>query len=253
MSKLAYVVIFLSNLWIWRILNNNVYIFVLLVLLYVLLFYLTKSYNKKLLYTNLFILAVLSIFQIKTTTPTNLTLITNEDRLVIDTRLNEYPPVSFGYKTKRVWIPAAYWLEARGETIAWSRIKSSFFEILSINNYFFANHPRQRVGYTEFEKFPYIMLPFFLTGLYFFIKDKKIFMFIFLLIPLLLVSVVGDRNMLGVLLLYPFIATAVAYGVSKTYLLVNYKFPKKKYILYFVFAVILAVVLMQNYLYETAV
>jgi len=46
------------------------------------------------------------------------------------------------------------------------KFKRNFFTLLDTNYYFFANHPRERPGIKETEKFFWGLLPFFLLGLF---------------------------------------------------------------------------------------
>ena len=95
----------------------------------------------------------------------SLTLLNNDQIRIKDMRLKSYPPVYLTFDTKTLWIPVAHWFEERKESIAFFRILKNVSETVDLNLYFFANHPRERVGYNEFEKFPYIFIPAFLAFL----------------------------------------------------------------------------------------
>ena len=60
-----------------------------------------------------------------------------------------------------------------------SKWQKNVFESLDINNYFFASHPRERLGISEYKKFPFIYLPVFLFGLFQIIKKKHAFLFLY--------------------------------------------------------------------------
>lgn len=57
-------------------------------------------------------------------------------------------------------------------TFCFYKYQKNFFQGLDINYYFFANHPRERAGVKETEKFLWIFLPFFLLGTYWQLKTK---------------------------------------------------------------------------------
>jgi hypothetical protein len=50
-------------------------------------------------------------------------------------------------------------------TYSVNRVSQNVFELLDINRYFFASHPRERVGIKEFSLFNFFLLPFFIFGL----------------------------------------------------------------------------------------
>ncbi len=196
----------LANLWIYKILFANFFLAVLAVLCTILLHNSIERHKKTKLYLLVFILLLL--FQITTTKKVSLTSIANDDRRLIDLRLRAYPP-----QLLRV----GHWLEERKESVMVARITRNLFENLDPNLYFFANHPRERVGVREFEKFPYIFLPFFLIGLVKILQklDKHKILLISFLIPLILLSLIGNQNEFGPLALFPFFAVTISLGLPR--------------------------------------
>lgn len=99
---------------------------------------------------------------------------------------------------------------------------SNFFQGIDPNYYFFANHPRERAGITEKDKFSFIFLPFFILGLFFAIKERKYFSFIYFFSLLIFFSffVNIDTNFI---LLYPAIVYFISNGLLATldYLLIR--------------------------------
>jgi hypothetical protein len=173
-----------------------------------------KSQSKK---GFIFLFLLLLFFQWKTTEKTSLTVLTNSDIMVRDMRLNEYPPVKISLVGKTVWIPIAHWLEGRRESIAFYRMLNNFSEVVDPNLYFFANHPRERVGITEFEKFPYLLLPFFVYGLVAIISKRKFNknLKISFFAPILLLTFIGNKNNLGPFSLFPFIVVVCTLGLNQ--------------------------------------
>lgn len=213
----------LVNLWIYKIFTVNFLLGILILLATIFLFT-----NKK--YFLLFFIPIL-FFQIQTTNKTSLMEISNDDRRIIDMRLRAYPP-----KLLRL----GYWLEERKESIILNRITTNLFENLDPNLYFFSNHPGQRVGIKEFEKFPYILLPFFLLGMFNLIKKKNMmFWSMSFLVPLMILSMIGNKNNLGPFSLFPFFVVSVNEGLKK----IPNKYLK-------IFIIVLIVVLIQIISYE---
>ena len=191
--------VLLANLWIYKILFANFILGVLVIICTILLYKGSK----------LFLLAfvLLLVFQVKTTRIYSLTNIANDDRRLIDLRLRAYPSK---------YLRVGHWLEERKESIALGRITRNLFENLDPNLYFFANHPRERVGIKEFEKFHFIFLAFFLFGLFDLIAARQwLSISLSFLLPLLILSFVGSQNILGPFSVFPFVAVCITTGVKK--------------------------------------
>ncbi len=212
-----------ANLWIYKVFAVN---FLLGVLILISTILLLKS-NK------LFLLLFIPVlfFQIQTTKKTSLTAISNDDRRIIDMRLRSYPPK---------FLRLGYWLEERKESLFFNRVATNLFENIDPNLYFFANHPRQRVGIKEFEKFPYVLLPFFLLGVFDSLHRKnKLFWLISFLVPITILSIIGNKNNLGPFSLFPFFAVSIYKGLKKL---------RSKYLT--IIIIVLALVLIQIISYE---
>jgi hypothetical protein len=129
-----------------------------------------------------------------------------QEMLLSQQRLNEYPPIT--------WLPVAHWLEERKETIAFYKLMDNFSSVMSPNLYFFANHPRERSGIVEVEKFPYVLLPIFVYGIFLLISEKKKSFFIWsFLVPLTYYSIFGVSGKLDPYLLFPFFAVSITKGI----------------------------------------
>ena len=145
-----------TNFWIWRILTTNIFIGILLILTTYTL------YHKKRVFWLLLFLLLLT--QLKTTPKTSFIYRDNDEQRIVQMRLREYP-----YDLTRV----GHIIEERNEALVFFRIRENIFQNLDINYFFFAGFPRQTVGLAEFEKFPYILLPFFVIGLVSSIKKRE--------------------------------------------------------------------------------
>lgn len=158
---------------------------------------------------------ITAFLQVKTTNVQNLAYLDNDEQRVQQMRLREYPPTRITLLGKTLWIPTAHWLEGREEAIVFYRLERNFFETIDPNLYFFSNHPRERVGVTEFEKFTYVLLPAFLYGLYLIIKEKRYLLLAYLFLSVGIISVVGHDNLLGPFLLFPIISLSIFVGLTK--------------------------------------
>ncbi len=237
--------ILLSNIWIWKIFQFN--LFIAIVCLLSSWFLYRSITDKKINKILLVFLLILVFFQIKTTNVSPLTELTQQEKLLQIQRMKEYPPVHFKILNKDIWIPAAHWLEERGETLSLYRIEKNLTDAVSLNLYFFANHPNERVGVKEFEKFPYILLPFFAIG-FLGLDYKKNFWLVFssLVLPLIVIAFIGQNNPTGPFSLFPFIATASFLGIKYAY----ERLKKYKYLSTGLFLFMYTLVLLQTILYE---
>ncbi|OGM30445.1 hypothetical protein A2630_01855 [Candidatus Woesebacteria bacterium RIFCSPHIGHO2_01_FULL_44_10] len=226
-KRLALGIGIFGNLWIWRIFNLNPVVALLLVGA-------TLAFYKNFKIIFLILFAGTLFFQFKTTNIQDLTHLTNDQQRVVQIRLKAYP----------YWATSiGKWLEVSPKAIALGRIRQNFFENLDINQYFFATHPRQRVGITEFEKFPYILLPFFIYGTYKSVKQKPWHTVGLALTPLALLAVIGNQNPLGPFSLLPIFAISTIVGLEAFL-----KWAKKPYVV--TFLILFGLVMIQIISYE---
>lgn len=181
----------------------------------------------------LLLVFVLCIVQIVQITKTPLVPDTPVHKIEIKNNLAAYPALP---------LPIAYWFEQKEITQNIYALTARAGEVLSPSLYFFSNHPRERTGYREFEKFQYILLPFFIVGLCALVKGKNYFLLSLLFIPGLMVfTLFGNRGELGPFLFFPFLAVTIVQGLSLFFNKVNIKF--------FVFLVLFILVTIQTYAY----
>lgn len=207
--------VLLANFWIWRILFNNVPLGLLVLASSIFLYLSFKRSSKKYFFAFLVLFSLLLIFQWKTTSKESLVELSNDEQRVQQMRLKEYPPVFFKIGRKTIWIPLAHWFEGREESIAFFRILENFSEAIDPNLYFFANHPRERVGINEFKKFPCIFLPLFFYGLVLSVTERrKLALGMSFILPVVLISIIGHKNQLGPFSLFPFLAVSAVHGLE---------------------------------------
>lgn len=93
------------------------------------------------------------------------------------------------------------------------KLQSNFFANLDPNLYFFASHPRERLGIEEFNKYLPIFLPFFLIGILYSIYILSPNLFIYSISISLLSSIISSKYNLGPILFFPLINLAITIGI----------------------------------------
>lgn len=204
---LALLLIF-SNYWIYKILMAD--FFVGLILIFVSLVVFIKPWNIK-----LYILSVLVILfmQFQTTHIKDLKLLDNDEQRVQQERIRSYPPTYIDIFSKVIWLKPEIWIEQNNFVIALSRIEKNLFDNLDVNQYFFSGFPRN--DSLDFQKFPYIILPFFIIGIYSLVIKKQYFvLYLFFLTPVFFLAFAGNDNNLGPFSLFPFFIISSVFGVE---------------------------------------
>ncbi len=188
------------------------------------------SQKRRILTVLVLLLCLFQYFQI-TKTP----LVSNSPvhQVEIKHNLAAYPPLP---------LPVAYWFEQKDITQKIFALSLRSGEVLSPSLYFFSNHPRERAGYREFEKFQYVLLPFFIYGLFSLFRKKKHYLLFILFVPgFILFTLFGNRGEAGPFLFFPFIASLTFYGLREF-------FPKRNKAL-IAFLVVFVLVTIQTYAY----
>ena len=94
-----------------------------------------------------------------------------------------------------------------------SKLQRNFFGNLDLNLYFFASHPRERLGIEEFQKYSPIFLPFFLIGMFYFIYALLSKILIYSVPILLLSSLFSPSYNLGPVLFFPVVNLMITVGI----------------------------------------
>lgn len=94
------------------------------------------------------------------------------------------------------------------------KLSTNIFESIDLNFYFFASHPRERVGVHESSRYSAILLPFFIIGLFGFLKAKpRVSIIITILLVLLLNSLVKTSSPFASFIFSPLINLTIASGL----------------------------------------
>jgi len=200
---IIFLLVVLGNAWIWRILGGFLFLGLGLMSLS---FFLVFNFK----IPTFILLAVLGSFLLKNTFDTNLLYVSplEKDKLV---HRHEYYSQGLGkiYKN-RIGIYLNYSVAPYI-----SRFSKNLSYNLDPNLYFFANHPRERGGVIEFDKFFYISLPIFVFGLTSLLSSAFVLPVIYFAVSLFITAFLFPGYDLGPVLLFPFIVTVLYLGVVK--------------------------------------
>lgn len=175
------------NLWIWKIFQFNSMIGVLTLVSSLALYLTILPSNKYYFYISIFFISLLVFFQYKTTL--------NIEAITVNKNNSGFTQI----------------------ISVFNKLEQNFSENIDPNLYFFANHPRERFGIKEFEKFSYILLVPLLIG-FASIKSKNIKITLFAaLLPLTLLTLIGNNNPLGPFSLFPLVTVMIAIGLTKLF------------------------------------
>lgn len=210
---MIFLIVLLGNLWIWKILQVNFLIFLLL-LVFTTCVYL---YQEQKLKVNLLILLSLIVslfyFQWQTTNFHSLILRDNDEQRIETQRRKFYNP---GLDiTRKVFYKFSLvdYLEGDINTVL-TRIERNFFETIDPNVYFFGGHPRERVWVSDFEKFPFILIIPFFVGLYKTIEERNRLLILISVLGMIFLSIIGHDTKIGPFLLFPTLVLLVTKGVK---------------------------------------
>lgn len=218
---LIFVLIF--NLWIWKIFNFNFFIGLIVVCTSVSLYF-------RFFKITLVLFILLLFIQYKTSSINSLTFLNDNEKMQQIVKMHAYPPSLYRL---------ANWLENRPEALVFYKLEENLSEVVDPNMYFFANHPRERVGVVEYEKFAYILLPFFVLGIVKLKRDDLKYLFISIS-PLALICLIGGSSPIGPFSLFPFITVMTASGLKPI-------FEKRKYLV--AFLIVFGLVFIQTLAY----
>lgn len=199
----------LSSRWEWIIISKNIWVGILTFLLSVVVFLYFSQYKfTKLLWILIILTTLLVITTFRQAFDES---IFRTSALDIQQyyRRHEYYASGLGkIYTNRF---ALFYFKNFNSPI--KKLQRNIFENLDINLYFFSNHPRERLGVEEFEKYSQIFLPFFLIGVLYFIYVLSWELLIYTIIVALLSSTISPKYELGPILFFPLINYFISNGI----------------------------------------
>lgn len=160
------------------------------------------------------LMAVVVLFQVADSGRLKLFDIGPIERAKRQVRTSFYPK----FHLAGIKIPVAYGMEKWIGTIVLSRLSENLSEAVNWNLYFFAGHPRERVGVSETERISFFYLPIFVLGTFALVKEFRLVDWFFLVgIPLIVLTLWGSRGVVGPIAMMPFINIAISWGFRKMY------------------------------------
>lgn len=198
-----FLLVCLLNAWIWRILGVSP---LLGIGLLVLSFLLIRNFK----IPALILLAALSTFLLVNTFDTNLKYVSHLERDRLGHRYEYYAESLGRVYRNRIAIYFHYNVSPYA-----TKYLRNYGYIVDPNQYFFAGHPRERGDAVEFEKFSFLLLPFFIIGLGEILLGSFGFLVVYFILSSLISAFAFPGYALGPVLIFPFIVAVIYQGVLR--------------------------------------
>lgn len=200
----------LSNFWIWKIIQKNSVVAIILILLTFLLFQLTMERRLKIwVFTIVFVLFLsLSFIIIRSDFDKGIKLFTPEDQVKLNERHFYY-----SQELGAIFLNKKILNYYKNYSLSVYKLERNLFSNLDLNLYFFASHPRERAGVGEFEKFPPFLLPFFMIGTLLLIYWGSVRTAVYLVAATFASTFIAQNYILGPILFFPLINVCIAIGI----------------------------------------
>lgn len=210
MGKKATVILFVAllNPWIWKIIPENFFLALLLIILSGSLYALILKQKIFFLWlTGILVLSVgfiifLSAFD------RNLFIPSHDEKLRQDNK-----HLYFSHNLGKLYLNKIGLYFHQNLDLPLYKLQSNLFSNLDPNLYFFASHPRERAGVGEFEKYFLLTLPFFIAGIIVVIQKKlKVLGYYFITVTLIGAFIRPDY-IFGPVLFFPLINAVIVLGI----------------------------------------
>lgn len=207
---LVVLLVVLLNPWVWKIVPENFFLALLLAALSVCLF--KAAYFRKyttLIFGSIFVLTVLIGFIIFSTSfDRNLFIPTHEEKLRQDSK-----HLYFSHNLGKIYLNKIGLYFHQNLDLPFYKLQHNFFSNLDPNLYFFASHPRERAGVGEFEKYHFILLPFFVAGIVISTKKKLWQLAAYFGVITVAGAFIRPDYIFGPVLFFPLINTIISLGI----------------------------------------
>lgn len=213
-------VVSLANFWIWKVIKGDLFLGAILILLSLMFVYLTeiKFNKKKILFFLLFLLIVSYQIIISGFDP-GLKTVAPEQEKQLGER-HGYFAINLGNFFQNKYVLRFY----KDVNPYLSTYQSNVFNSLSLNLYFFSNHPRERQKVGEFPMYPAVFIAPFLVGLVYFLSRSCYMVTGYLIFALLITGLIRQNYIFGPVLLFPLINLLITIGCLKTFKVVKNAF-----------------------------
>ncbi|MDO8639200.1 MAG: hypothetical protein Q7R43_06500 [Candidatus Daviesbacteria bacterium] len=214
--SLIFFLVIIINSWTWELLNQDLFLTIILLTITGSLFLLT--FIKDNLWRKIILVILILVYGIGI-----FSLLNNH----FDQSLREKNPTEMDIALRR----HGFFAEGLGQLFTnkfslnyysnWYYPVSNYSRNISYsidpNLYFFMSHPREKSGIDEFDKYAPFLLPFFIIGLlsYFLSLGKYKLLTIYLITAILLTGFITPHYKLGPVLLFPFVNLIIILGSLK--------------------------------------
>lgn len=201
-------VVFL-NFWIWKIIQTDLTIAILLVVITFLLFQLIVGKYFRLLILILIVLFLFLSFSIlRSGFDKKIQTVSPDDEVKLNDR-----HLYYSQELGSLFLNRKVLNYYKNYSLTLYKFEGNLFSNLDLNLYFFASHPRERIGVSEFEKFSPLFLPFFITGVIALIYSVSVWAGIYLIVAALISAFIDQNYLLGPILFFPLIAMIITIGL----------------------------------------
>lgn len=204
------IVIVFTTPWAWKILNYNVFLCLILILITAIFLKLLFSNKFNVILTLILCLAflIVTVINLQIGFDQDLRKLNVNEKVQLNERHRYYAGElgiiflnRFSLNYYKNYNPYFY------------KFQRNFFSVLDLNLYFFASHPREREGISEFEKFHSLYLIFFVVGIIYSFRLRPLLVMLYLLAAGLVSGLISPTFELGPVLFFPFVATLTILGV----------------------------------------
>jgi len=190
-----------GNYWLYRIIKIDLLVALLMVVISFLLMTITHSKKSK-----LFVVVLLSAFLLlsfklyQREFDSNIFRLHGLEKDLIAKR-HEYYSFELGKLYRNRY---GLWYFEKFNPMA-EKYLSNCFSYLDYNLYFSGNHTQERPGIMEFYKYPLLLLPVFFVGLFLFLREVNIAIFLYFLFSIFVSGFINPGAVFGPVLMFPFI------------------------------------------------
>ncbi len=198
------------NPWIWKIISGDLLLALLLIFLslslYLAIFLKENNHSYKYL-TAVLVISVSAIVFLNAF-DRNLFIPSSEEILRQDSK-----HLYFSHNLGKIYLNRAGLYFHQNLDLPLYKLQSNFFSNLDPNLYFFAGHPRERAGVGDFEKYLFLSLPFFITGIITAVQKKLKLVAYYFILAATAGALIRPDYIFGPVLFFPLINVFISIGI----------------------------------------
>lgn len=204
----------LANFWIWKVIKGDVFLGLLLISLSLAVTYLTNiKFGIRVFLIFLFLSLAIGSQTLISGFDQGLKMISFDQEKQLGER-HGYFSIDFGKLFQNKFALRFY----KDINPYLNVYQSNVFNSLSLNLYFFANHPRERAKVREFPMYPAIFVVPFFIGLIYCISRPNYLLTGYLTFALLITGFVRQDYIYGPILMMPLINMLITLGLKNVYI-----------------------------------